>query len=45
MIRTDIMKVIKVEVQKLVECDFIREDQHLDWVTIVVPVLKKHRKI
>jgi len=41
----DIMKVIKIEVHKLIECGVTREDQQPDWVTNIVPVLKKNRKI
>ena len=43
--QTDIMEAIEVEVHKLVECDFIREEQHPDWVANIVPVLKKNGKI
>jgi len=34
------MKAIKVEVHKLSECGFIREEQHPDWVANIVHVLK-----
>jgi len=39
------MEAIELEVQKLIECGFIREEQHPDWVTNILPVLKKNRKI
>ena len=39
------MEAIKAEVHKLIECDFIREEQHLDWVANIVPILKKNEKI
>ena len=42
---TDIMEAIKTEVYKLIECGFIREEQHPDWVTNIVLVLKKNEKI
>jgi len=35
------MEAIEAEVQKLIECGFIREEQHPDWVANIVPVLKK----
>jgi len=41
----DIMEAIEAEVQKLIECGFIREEQHPDWVANIVPVLKKNGKI
>jgi len=41
----DIMDAIEIEVHKLIECGFIWEDQHPDWVTNIVPVLKKNGKI
>ena len=43
--RPDIMEAIETEVNKLVECGFIREEQHPDWVANIVPVLKKNGKI
>ena len=43
--RPDVMKAIEAEVQKLIECDFIREEQHPDWVANIVHVLKKNGKI
>ena len=39
------MEVIEIEVKKLIECGFIREEQHPDWVANIVYVLKKNRKI
>jgi len=41
----DIREAIGIEVHKLIECGFIREEQHLGWVTNIVPVLKRNRKI
>ena len=41
----DIMEAIEIEVYKLIECGFIREEHHLDWVANIVPVLKKNEKI
>ena len=39
------MEAIEVEVHKLITCDFIREEQHPDWVANIVPILKKNEKI
>jgi len=39
------MEAIEAEVQKLIECVFIREEQHSDWVANIVPILKKNKKI
>ena len=39
------MEAIEAEVQKLIECGFIREEQHSDWVANIVLVLKKNEKI
>ena len=39
------MKAIESEVRKLIDSDFVREEQHLDWVSNIVPVLKKNEKI
>jgi len=39
------MEAIKIKVHKLIECGFIREEQHPDWVGNIVPVLKKNEKI
>ena len=38
------MKAIELEVKKLIYSDFIREEQHSDWVANIVSVLKKHGK-
>jgi len=38
------MKAIELEIQKLIECGFIREEQHPDLVANIVPVLKKNGK-
>ena len=43
--RPDTMEAIEAEVQKLIECGFIREEQHPGWVTNIVPVLKKNGNI
>ena len=40
----DIMEAIEAEIHKLIECGFIQEEQHPDWVTNIVPVLKKNEK-
>ena len=39
------MKAIELEVKKLIDSDFIWEEQHLDWVANIVPILKKNGKI
>jgi len=39
------MKAIEAEVHKLIECGFIREEQHQDWVANIIPILKKNGKI
>jgi len=39
------MEAIEAEVNKLIECGFIREEQHPEWVANVVPVFKKTGKI
>ena len=39
------MEAIETEVNKLIECGFIREEQHPEWVANIVPVLKKTGKI
>jgi len=41
----DIMKAIETEVLKLIECGFIREEVHPDWVANIVHILKKNEKI
>jgi len=42
--RLEIMEAIQLEVKKLINSDFIREEQHPDWVANIVPVTKKNRK-
>jgi len=39
--RPDIMEAIEDEVHKLIACGFIREEQHSDWGSNIVPVFKK----
>src|SRR3954468_8207255 len=39
--RPDIMDAIEQEVRKLINSGFIREEQHPDWVSNIVPVTKK----
>jgi len=39
------MEAIEAEIQKLIECDFIWEEQHPDWVANIVPIFKKNKKI
>jgi len=39
------MKAIETEVHKLIECGFIREERHLDWVANIMSILLKNRKI
>jgi len=43
--RPDIMEATEAEIQKLIECGFIQEEQHPDWVANIVPVLKRNGKI
>jgi len=43
--RLEIMEVIESEVKKLIDSDFIREEQHPDWVANIMPVTKKNEKI
>ncbi|MFG1569959.1 hypothetical protein ACDT16_13830, partial [Staphylococcus aureus] len=43
--RPDVMDAIEAEVNKLIACGFIREEQHPDWVANVFPVTKKNGKI
>jgi len=38
------MEAIETEVHKLITCSFIREEQHLNWVANIVPVLNKNEK-
>ena len=42
--RPNIMEAIEAEVYKLIACGFIQEEQHLDWVANIIPVLKKNGK-
>jgi len=37
------MKVIKSEVKKLIDSGYVRKEQHSDWVTNIVPVLKNEK--
>src|SRR3954463_10858812 len=39
------MDAIKQEVRKLIDSGFIREKQHPDWVSNIVPVTKKNGSI
>jgi len=39
------MEAIETEVHKLIECGFIREERHPDWVANIIPVFKKNGKI
>jgi len=39
------MEAIQSEVKKLIDSDFIREEQHPDWVVNIVLVTKKNGKI
>ena len=39
------MKVIKLEVKKLIDSDFVREEQHPNWVANIFFVLKMNGKI
>jgi len=41
----EIMEAIQSEVKKLIDSDFIREEQRPDWVANIVPVTKKNGKI
>jgi len=43
--RPEIMEAIQLEVKKLIDSGFIREEQHPDWVANIVPVTKKNGKI
>ena len=38
-------KAIKTKVHKLIKCGFIWEKQHPDWVSYIVPMLKKNEKV
>jgi len=39
------MEVIESEVKKFIDSNFIREEQHPDWLANIVSVLKKNGKI
>jgi len=39
------MEAIEIEVHKLIECGFIREEHYPNWIANIVPVLKKNGKI
>jgi len=39
------MEAIQSEVKKLIDSDFIREEQNPDWIANIVPVTKENRKI
>lgn len=39
------MEAIEVKVKNLVDSGFIYEEQHLDWMANIVPILKKNDKI
>ena len=41
----DVMEAIEADVHKLIECGFIQEEQHSDWIANIVPILKKNGKI
>ena len=41
----EIMEAIELEIKKLIDSDFVREEQHPDWVANIVPVSKKNEKI
>jgi len=41
---SDIMEAIEVEVQKLIECGFIWEEQHPNWVANIVLILKRMKR-
>ena len=43
--RSEIMDAIESEVKKLIDSDFVREEQHPDWLVNIVPVPKKNGKI
>lgn len=43
--RPELMKVIEVEVKKLVDSAFIHEEQQSNWVANIIPILKKNNKI
>ena len=39
------METIEFEVKKLIDSEFVREEQYPDWVSNIVPVPKKNEKI
>ena len=39
--RPNIMEAIEVKVHKLIACEFIREEQHSDWVANIVPFSRR----
>jgi len=39
------MEAIESEVKKIIDSDFVREEQYPDWVANIVSVLKKNEKI
>jgi len=39
------MEAIEARVHKLIECGFIQEEQHLDWVANIIPVHRKNEEI
>jgi len=41
----NIMEAIETEIHKLIECGFIWEEQHPEWIANLVHILKKNRKI
>ena len=41
----EIMEAIKSKIKKLIDPDFIREEQHPNWIANIVPVIKKNEKI
>jgi len=43
--KRNITQTIEAEVQKLIECGFVWEEQHSDWVGNIVPIPKKNGKI
>jgi len=38
------MEAIEAKVHTLIECGFIRKEQHSDWVAYIIPILKKKGK-
>ena len=39
------MEAIQSEVKKFINSDFIKEEEHPDWVANIIPVTKKNEKI